>query len=126
MAKKCRKKLVFVFHVNHPNEINDEVREYISKIKLSNTVLLNQSVLLKGVNNRSKVLASLSEKLFEAGVLPYYLHLLDPIKGTSHFFVSASEGMKIIEDLKGHLPGYLVPRLAQEIPGLDSKKTFFC
>jgi len=124
-AKKCRKKLVFVFHVNHPNEINDEVREYITKIKLSNTVLLNQSVLLKGVNNSSKVLTSLSEKLFEAGVLPYYLHLLDPIKGTSHFFVSASEGMKIIEDLKGYLPGYLVPRLAQEIPGLDSKKTFF-
>ena len=116
---------MFVFHVNHPNEINDEVRKYIAKIKLKNTVLLNQSVLLKGVNNNSKILTSLSEKLFEAGVLPYYLHLLDPIKGTSHFFVSASDGMKIIEDLKGLLPGYLVPRLVQEIQGLDSKQTLF-
>ena len=120
-----QEKISVCFHANHPNEINDEVRKYITKINLKNTVLLNQSVLLKGVNNSSKVLTSLSEKLFETGILPYYLHLLDPIKGTSHFFVSASEGIKIIEDLKGHLPGYLVPRLAQEIPGLDSKKTFF-
>ncbi len=124
-AKKCRKKLVFVFHINHPNEIDDEVREYIKKIKLENTVLLNQSVLLRGINDSSKILTSLSEKLFDAGVLPYYLHLLDPVKGTAHFFVSKSKGIEIINDLKGQLPGYLVPRLAQEIPGLDSKETFF-
>ena len=124
-ARKCRKKLVFVFHINHPNEINDEVRKYITKIKLKNTILLNQSVLLRGVNDNSKVLTLLSEKLFEAGVLPYYLHLLDPVKGTAHFSVSKTEGIEMIKDLKGHLPGYLVPRLAQEVPGLDSKQTFF-
>ena len=124
-VKKCRKKLVFVFHINHPNEINDEVQEYLSKIKLEHTVLLNQSVLLKRVNDSSKVLTLLSEKLFETGILPYYLHLLDPVKGTAHFSVAASKGMEIIKELKGQLPGYLIPRLAQEIPGLDSKHTFF-
>lgn len=123
--KKCTKKLVFVLHINHPNEINDEVQKYLSKIKHENTILLNQSVLLKRVNDNSKVLTLLAEKLFETGILPYYLHLLDPVKGTAHFFVSASKGMEIIKDLKKQLPGYLVPRLAQEIPGLESKHTFF-
>ena len=123
--KQCKKKLVFVLHINHPNEINDEVQQYISKIKLKHTVLLNQSVLLKRVNDSSKILTLLAEKLFETGVLPYYLHLLDPVKGTAHFSVSASKGIEIIKALKRQLPGYLVPRLAQEIPGLDSKHTFF-
>ena len=94
-------------------------------MKHENTILLNQSVLLKRVNDNSKVLALLAEKLFETGILPYYLHLLDPVKGTAHFFVSASKGVEIIKDLKKQLPGYLVPRLAQEIPGLESKHTFF-
>ena len=115
--KQCKKKLVFVLHINHPNEINDEVQQYISKIKLKHTVLLNQSVLLKRVNDSSKILTLLAEKLFETGVLPYYLHLLDPVKGTAHFSVSASKGIEIIKDLKRQLPGYLVPRLAQEILG---------
>ena len=76
------------------------------------------------MNDSSKILTLLAEKLFETGVLPYYLHLLDPVKGTAHFSVSASKGIEIIKDLKRQLPGYLVPRLAQEIPGLDSKHTF--
>ena len=114
-----------MLHINHPNAINDEVQQYISKIKLKHTVLLNQSVLLRRVNDNSKILTLLAEKLFETGVLPYYLHLLDPVKGTAHFSVSASKGIEIIKDLKRQLPGYLVPRLAQEIPGLDSKHTFF-
>jgi len=83
--------------------------------------LLNQSVLLAGVNDTLDVLKTLSERLFEIGVLPYYLHLLDRVQGAAHFEVDEAVGKALVRELAGHLPGYLVPRLVREIPGKPAK-----
>ena len=83
--------------------------------------LLNQSVLLKGVNDNANTLAALSEALFEAGVLPYYLHVLDKVQGTAHFDLEAKVAIKLHSTLSKLLPGYLVPRLVCEEPGKPSK-----
>ena len=112
---------VCVFHINHPDEINDEFCEVAQKIKNTNTITLNQSVLLKGVNDNPEILINLSRQLFATGILPYYLHMLDPAKGTSHFRVSTQEARDIMEQLMNQLPGYLVPKLAKEIAGRPSK-----
>lgn len=112
---------VCVFHINHADEITDEFCEVARKIKNTNTITLNQSVLLKGVNDNAESLVELSCKLFATGVLPYYLHQLDHAKGTSHFKVSATKTAQIMQQLKNQLPGYLVPKLAREIAGHSSK-----
>ena len=112
---------VCVFHINHPKEITDEFCDAVLAIKNTNTVTLNQSVLLNGVNDNAKTLVELSRKLFDAGVLPYYLHRLDHAKGTSHFKVSNEKTAEIMQQLKNQLPGYLVPKLATEIAGHASK-----
>lgn len=117
----CKLNKVCIFHINHPDEINRQFCDVVQKIKNTNTVTLNQSVLLNNVNNNTDTLVNLSHKLFDAGILPYYLHRLDPAKGTHHFHVTIEETRKIMQDLKDHLPGYLVPKLAQEIPGHSSK-----
>ena len=83
--------------------------------------MLNQSVLLKGINDSVQDLADLSEALFAAGVLPYYLHALDKVQGVAHFDVNEDKAMNLIMELKQRLPGYLVPRLVREIPGESSK-----
>ncbi len=119
--KNSKLNKVCVFHINHPDEITKAFCDKVRKIKNTETITLNQSVLLYGVNNDSKVLAELSQKLFDAGVLPYYLHMLDQAKGTSHFHVSECDAEKIMEQLKTQLPGYLVPKLAREIAGYTSK-----
>ena len=112
---------VCVFHINHPDEINDAFCDVALKIKQTNTTTLNQSVLLKDVNNNADTLIDLSHKLFHCGVIPYYLHMLDPAKGTHHFHIDHQEAHAIVNRMKSHLPGYLVPKLAQEIAGQDSK-----
>lgn len=83
--------------------------------------LLNQAVLLRGVNDRSDVLGELSLRLFDCGVLPYYLHLLDRVAGAAHFEVDEAQALKIIEGLQARLAGYLVPRLVREVEGAPSK-----
>jgi L-lysine 2,3-aminomutase len=85
--------------------------------------LLNQTVLLRGVNDDAEVLAELSKRLFEAGVLPYYLHVLDRVQGTAHFEVPEPRARAIAGRLAARLPGYLVPRLAREISGAPAKVT---
>jgi L-lysine 2,3-aminomutase len=87
----------------------------------SRATLLNQTVLLKGVNDSAAVLASLSELMFSLGVLPYYLHLLDPVRGTAHFRVEIAQAVAIAQALRASLPGYLVPRLVCEEPGKPGK-----
>jgi L-lysine 2,3-aminomutase len=82
---------------------------------------LNQSVLLRGVNDSAAVLAELSETLFAAGVLPYYLHLLDPVRGAAHFDMNETEASAIMKNLRQRLPGYLAPRLVREQPGQLAK-----
>ena len=119
--EECTLNKVCVFHINHADEISQEFCNVVKKIKQTNTTTLNQSVLLKNVNDNADVLIDLSNKLFAAGILPYYLHKLDPAKGTHHFKVSDSHAEKLHQQMKNNLPGYLVPRLAQEIPGQSCK-----
>ena len=114
---------VMVVHCNHANEIDRSVRTALEAVARTGTVLLNQSVLLKGINDNADRLESLSRALFSCRVLPYYLHLLDPVSGAAHFDVPASRGTKLIEELRRRLPGYLVPRLVREEPGQPGKTT---
>jgi len=113
---------VIVIHTNHPNEIDTEVHEALKRLQtIPRITLLNQSVLLKGVNDDSETLIALSEALFASGVLPYYLHLLDKAQGTAHFDVPIERAIKLVDQIHAQLPGYLVPRLAQEEAGAKGK-----
>ena len=114
-------KPVMVIHANHANEIDDSVRYALAQLAARGVTLLNQSVLLRGVNDSSAALAQLSATLFDAGVMPYYLHLLDRVKGTAHFEVDETTASRLIHELRGQLPGYLVPRLVREQAGAPSK-----
>jgi L-lysine 2,3-aminomutase len=112
---------VVVLHVNHANEIDAAVAEAIARLRGTGASLLNQSVLLRRVNDSAQALAALSERLFACGVLPYYLHMLDRVQGAGHFEVDENSGVKLMGELAGLLPGYLVPRLARELPGAPAK-----
>ena len=114
-------KTVMVVHVNHAQEIDASTRSALGELKTIGTELLNQSVLLRGVNDSADALAALSEKLFEAGVLPYYLHMLDKVQGAAHFEVKQDAARRLLAELQARLPGYLVPRLVCEIPGAPGK-----
>ena len=113
--------IVFVLHTNHANEIDDEVRAACARLRSAGVTLLNQSVLLKGVNDDAGTLADLSRALVDAGVMPYYLHLPDRVRGTTHFDVPEAEALRLIERLSARLSGYLVPRLVREVPGAAYK-----
>ena len=110
-----------VIHANHATEIQAAEIDCLQKLRSSNISLLNQSVLLAGINDNIDSLADLSEKLFCAGVLPYYLHYLDPVSGAAHFNVNKAKAIELIKALQLRLPGYLVPRLVEEIAGEESK-----
>ncbi len=112
---------VFVLHSNHPNEISAEVRRAFGRLADAGATLLNQSVLLRGVNDSARTLAALSESLFESRVLPYYLHQLDRVQGAAHFAVDDARAVSLLHGLRVRLPGYLVPRLVRESPGLAFK-----
>lgn len=119
------KKIVLVTHINHANEIDDTVIVAMAKLKHSGVTLLNQSVLLKYVNDSADVLIELSYKLFQAGVLPYYLHVLDKVEGASHFYITDESAKKLMVQIITELPGYLVPKLTREVAGEKSKTTLF-
>ena len=112
---------VVVLHVNHANELDEEAVEAIARLRTTGATLLNQSVLLNGVNDTTSALAELSERLFAAGVLPYYLHMLDRVQGTGQFEVNELSATELMRQLSGRLPGYLVPRLARERAGAPAK-----
>jgi L-lysine 2,3-aminomutase len=112
---------VMVLHANHPNEIDADVRAACADLRSSGVTLLNQSVLLAGVNDDADTLQRLSVTLMDAGVLPYYLHLPDRVRGTAHFDVDQRQAVELIDELTRRLSGYLVPRLVREIPGAPSK-----
>jgi EF-P beta-lysylation protein EpmB len=113
--------LVVVVHTNHANEIDGDVRRALATLETTGATLLNQSVLLAGVNDTFSSLVELSEALFDAGVLPYYLHMLDRVAGAAHFEVSEDEARTLMAAVREALPGYLVPRLVREIPGARAK-----
>lgn len=122
ILKKSTKKIVLVLHCNHANEIDNDVVQACEKLKKTNVTLLNQSVLLQGVNDDATILCELSERLFEIGVLPYYLHFLDKAHGTGHFQVSKSQALNIITQVQNRLAGYLVPKLVFEKAGELAKQ----
>lgn len=115
--------VVMVVHSNHANEINDEVRAATAALRAAGVTLLNQSVLLAGVNDSTAALVELSKALWSAGVLPYYLHLLDAVRGAAHFDLDEDRARQMAGAMAAQLPGYLVPRLVREIPGQSSKMT---
>jgi EF-P beta-lysylation protein EpmB len=121
LLSATRLRTVVVVHCNHANELDDGVAHALRSLRPRVGALLNQSVLLRGVNDSAEVLAALSERLFACGVLPYYLHLLDPVAGAAHFDVDASLGRELVAQLRARSPGYLVPRLVRETPGELSK-----
>ena len=112
---------VLVIHCNHANEIDASVADALAGLRTAGVTLLNQSVLLRGVNDNVDTLAALSEKLFESGTLPYYLHQLDPVLGASHFAVGDQTARDLVDALRNRLPGYLVPRLVREHAGQPAK-----
>lgn len=117
--------LVLVVHVNHAREIDVDFQHAMYKLRRQDVSLLNQSVLLKGINDDVTQLVALSEALFAAGVLPYYLHLLDKVSGSAQFDVSLPVAQSLFAQLLTQLPGYLMPRLVREIAGQPSK-TWMC
>jgi len=112
---------VLVNHCNHPQEIDAQVGMTFDRIRACGITLLNQTVLLKGVNDDAGALTALYERLFQYGVLPYYLHVLDKVAGAGHFEVAMETARSLQETLRRQLPGYLVPRLVQEVPGAPYK-----
>ena len=114
-------RVVVVLHVNHPRELSADVQAACGALARSGATLLNQSVLLKGVNDDEAVLAELSNRLFDAGITPYYLHLLDRVAGTAHFDTASKTAAQLHAGLQARLPGYLVPRLVREVPGAHAK-----
>ncbi|WP_318367444.1 EF-P beta-lysylation protein EpmB [Enterobacter sp.] len=113
--------ILLVNHINHANEIDDAFRQAMTALRQAGVTLLNQSVLLRGVNDNAHTLADLSNALFDAGVMPYYLHVLDKVQGAAHFMVSDDEAREIVRELLTLVSGYMVPRLAREIGGEPSK-----
>jgi L-lysine 2,3-aminomutase len=118
-ASRFRK--VMVLHCNHAQEIDEQVKDVCKTLRATGCHLLNQSVLLKGVNDTVQTLADLSEKLFDCGVLPYYLHVLDKVAGAAHFDIPIEDALELYRQLQMGVPGYLLPRLAREEPGRASK-----
>jgi EF-P beta-lysylation protein EpmB len=112
---------VVVVHANHAQEIDADVQRALAALRATGAALLNQSVLLAGVNDDAEVLVDLSESLFDVGVLPYYLHMLDPVVGAAHFEVPEKEARRLHREVTARLPGYLVPRLVREVPGAPAK-----
>ncbi|KNC90894.1 hypothetical protein GM31_20245 [Trabulsiella odontotermitis] len=113
--------VLLVNHINHANEIDDTFRVAMARLRDAKVTLLNQSVLLRGVNDNARTLADLSNALFDAGVMPYYLHVLDKVQGAAHFLVSDEEARRIVRELLTLVSGYMVPKLAREIGGEPSK-----
>lgn len=116
-----RLKPVMVLHINHANEIDDSVRRAMAKLKQAGVTLLNQSVLLNGINDDIELQVALSEALFASGILPYYLHLLDKVEGASHFDTPEQQARLLMAEMIKRLPGYLVPKLVREVAGQPGK-----
>lgn len=121
MLKNCPKNIIMVLHINHPNEIDGVLRGKCQLLKQCGITLLNQSVLLKGINDDAQILSELSHALFDTGILPYYLHVLDKVAGAAHFDVPIERAVAIHWRLLNDLSGYLVPKLVQELPNRPYK-----
>lgn len=121
LARLRLEKLV-VLHANHARELDASVAEACAKLRDAGLILLNQSVLLRQVNDSVEAQQALCLRLFSLGILPYYLHMLDRVAGTAHFEVAEDAALGLLKELSGRLPGYLIPKLAREMPGEPGKK----
>ena len=121
---ESRLDIVMVWHINHANEIDAEVKQAAMRLKQAGVTLLNQGVILKGVNDHVDAQVALSETLFDAGILPYYMFTLDPVEGAAHFDIAVHDAQQLMGQVAAELPGYLVPKLAKEIPGKNAKTVF--
>ena len=110
-----------VVHANHPAEVVDDCADALRQLVHSGLTVLNQSVLLRGINDSADTLAELCNRLADLGVIPYYLHQLDRVTGTTHFEVPELRGRELVDELESRLPGYAVPRYVREIPGASGK-----
>ena len=110
-----------VVHANHPAELAGACAKALRRLVDAGIPVLNQAVLLEGVNDDLETLAGLCERLVELGVLPYYLHQMDPVQGAAHFTVAESRGAELVAGLRERLPGYAVPRYVKEVRGRQSK-----
>jgi EF-P beta-lysylation protein EpmB len=116
-----RQRVAIVIHANHANELDDAVGTALQSMRATGATLLNQSVLLDGVNASIEAQVALAESLFDRGVLPYYLHQLDRVAGTAHFEVGDAQALALHRGMAARLPGYLLPRLVRELPGEPNK-----
>jgi len=114
--------IAVVLHANHAQEFDASVDAAIGRLRGTGASLLNQAVLLRGVNDSVEALADLSERSFAAGVLPYYLHQLDRVAGAAHFEVEDARALRLHAALMGRLSGYLVPKLVREVAGDPGKR----
>jgi len=121
MLNNARLKTTIVFHINHAQEVDNNVAAMVQKLRNKQIPLFNQSVLLKGVNDNANSLAKLCESVFDIGIQPYYLHLLDKVQGAAHFDLTEKQAVKIIKELMTILPGFLMPKLVREIAGEPNK-----
>ncbi len=110
-----------VLHINHPQEISDELTDACQRLRRAGITLLNQAVILRGINDEVEIQVELNRALYRSSILPYYLFLFDPVKGASHFDLSEPQAQALAAQMQAQLPGYLMPRLAKEIPGRPSK-----
>ncbi|MDC5432286.1 EF-P beta-lysylation protein EpmB [Acinetobacter baumannii] len=125
LLKNSRLRIILVVHSNHASELDDFTSSKLLQLSEHHITVLNQAVLLKGVNDSAQTLTDLSYRLFEARVMPYYLHVLDKVKGAQHFDLIPSEIDAIYQDVLASLPGYLVPKLVREIAGEKNKTPLF-
>lgn len=121
VLEQCKTQMWFVLHANHPHELDEELFARVKSLQRLGIVVLNQSVLLKDVNDDEETLAELCETLANHGIIPYYLHQLDRVEGASHFEVSEEKGLALIHALTKRLSGYAVPKYVREIAGEPSK-----
>ncbi len=119
--EQTRLQVILVTHINHANEINLELKQQMARLRAVNVTLLNQGVMLKGVNDSVEAQVELSETLFDAGILPYYIHVLDRVQGAAHFFIDDQKAKAIMSGVIERVSGYLVPKLTREIGGRSSK-----
>jgi L-lysine 2,3-aminomutase len=123
IAAKVPQQVYFVIHCNHPHELDQEIFDHLKPLQRLGWLLLNQAVLLKGVNDDVNTLKLLAEQLVDHGILFYYLHQLDPVQGAAHFTVEEAKGAFLLSEIAKKLPGYAVPKYVREIPGETNKKT---
>ena len=125
ILKNSRLRIILVVHSNHASELDDFTCRQLQQLVAEKITIFNQAVLLKGVNDHVQILTDLSYRLFDAGVLPYYLHVLDKVKGAHHFDLKPQYIDSLYQGLLANLPGYLVPKLVREIAGEKNKTPLF-